>query len=818
MAVAAYASARTLLQNQAVAQMQALITQRIKDVELSLKVKSIRLDRMANRADLAATIEQALRADRQSTQFSSTRTALLSEFDALNVEESAATFSQFLLLTPDGTIQIASNSAWEGLSLGETLGAENLADSEPKSLTIFDLDPLYRDQLVLLTLQPYASSGGQVLGVIVGITEPQTLANVLQPLTSLFPSGEAYFVTASGQLVGVDPYTGELTLLVPSGPQQATLTEAFDKMMGVEEAEPASLEFTDQEGSEKIAQALWLSDMKAGIVLEVQRSAVLGQINTLVPITIFILAATLLGMTFVIFTGSRRLINPVISLTKITKRFADGEMSERAAIESNDEIGLLAHSFNQMADELGGLYKSLESKVEERTQQIRTAAEIAQGITASTDMNELFNKTTRLIVERFNYYQATIFMLDRAGKVATVRAAYGPAAKEFLDQGFSLEVGSASIIGWVSGKNEPRVASEVVEDPVYLKNNLLPETRAEAGIPISSGDLVFGVLDVQSTEPNAFDAETVTVLRTIANQIAAAINTTSLSQSTQVNFQELERVYRYSRSIALAKTSAEVLQAVDNALRESPYVSAVFTGHGEQFELTALNDPLRRFLSESTSRTINIAPVEVLRALAGQTIFAVDGTVLPPELCRIPAELDCQLIAYIPIVTGEQVMALLMLGSRGQVLTPAAIQPYVSMTDLAAITLDKIAVTATTDDRLRQLNALTSISQIVSTISQASSLYTTLHSQVQEIIGDYSFTVALYDEANDSINIPYTYEDGVISAIDPFPLGEGLTSILIHSQQPLLLVEDTERRALRDGRKGRGTPCKIVDGCADGFE
>ncbi len=808
MAVAAYLRASTLLQDQAVSQMQTLITQQISQVELGLKIKSIRLDRLVRQADLASDVQLALQTNRQSADFSSIRETVIQEFNTLNVEETSATFSQFMILQPNGTIQLASKAEWEGMSLGDSLGVDALADSEPRSVTIFDLKPLYPDQLVLLTIQPFLSSSGAVRGFIVGVTEPQSLGSILQPLVSLFPSAQAYFVTAKGQLIGVDPYTQELVLLVPSESQKTKLTEEFDKMMGEEEIQPASLEFKDQEGTDKLAQAVWLSNMKAGIVLEVNKSAVLGQINSLVPFTIFILAAALLGMAFVIFAGSRRLINPVIALTKITRRFANGEMSERASITSNDEIGLLAHSFNQMADELGGLYRSLEGKVEERTQQIRTAAEIAQGITASTDLNELFNKTTRLIVERFNYYQASIFLLDRSGKIATVRSSHGPAAKEFLETNHSLEVGSESIIGWVSAKNEARVASDVIQDPMHFKNDLLPETRAEAAIPIASGDLVFGVLDVQSTEPNAFDPETLTVLRTIANQIAAAINNTTLVQSTQVNFQELERLYRYSRSIAQGKSNAEIFRAIDNALKESPFINVIFAVKGEHLEITTLNDPQRRFLGESTSRILNIPRSEILKTLAGQTIFAVDNAVLPPELGRIPSELGCQVVAFIPIVAGEEIAALLMLGSRNQPITHAAIQPYMSMADLAAITLDKIAATEATDDRLRQLNALTSISQIVSTVSQANTLYTTLHTQVQDIIGDYNFTVAIYDDVSDTIHIPYNYEDGVSSAIDPFPLGEGLTSILIHSQQPLLLIEDTERRALAMGAKIVGRSAK----------
>ncbi|HEY2981591.1 MAG TPA: hypothetical protein VGJ22_10450, partial [Anaerolineales bacterium] len=66
---AAYIGVRTLLQDQAVSQMQTMISQQIKQVELSLKVKSIRLERLVHRPDLAAELEQALHANPQSPDF-----------------------------------------------------------------------------------------------------------------------------------------------------------------------------------------------------------------------------------------------------------------------------------------------------------------------------------------------------------------------------------------------------------------------------------------------------------------------------------------------------------------------------------------------------------------------------------------------------------------------------------------------------------------------------------------------------------------------------------------------------------------------------
>ena len=137
-----------------------------------------------------------------------------------------------------------------------------------------------------------------------------------------------------------------------------------------------------------------------------------------------------------------------------------------------------------------------------------------------------------------------------------------------LKRKHQLDVGSASIVGWVSANNEPRAASDVGDDPVHFKNELLPDTRAEVGIPISIGDTVLGVLDVQSTHPESFDEATISVLVTLSNQIATAIQNVSLFESSTVNLHELDRLYRASRDIAQEKTTDEqkALQAAKDHL------------------------------------------------------------------------------------------------------------------------------------------------------------------------------------------------------------------------------------------------------------
>ena len=101
---------------------------------------------------------------------------------------------------------------------------------------------------------------------------------------------------------------------------------------------------------------------------------------------------------------------------------------------------------------------------------------------------------------------------------------------------------------------------------------------------------------------------------------------------------------------------------------------------------------------------------------------------------------------------------------------------------------------------------------IAESSSEFGEFFSQLHAQVQRNIGDFAFLVALYDKSTQAISIPYMYEEGHVDKIDAFPLGEGLSSILIRTGEPLLLVEEVERKAAELGAKTLGRPAKLLDG------
>ncbi len=106
-----------------------------------------------------------------------------------------------------------------------------------------------------------------------------------------------------------------------------------------------------------------------------------------------------------------------------------------------------------------------------------------------------------------------------------------------------LKVGSEGITGWVAGSGEPLLAPDVSQEPryVWLRGS---STRSELAVPLKVAGKVIGVLDAQSERLNAFDESDLTVMQSLANQAAIAIENARLYESMQGRWPNSRRCRR----------------------------------------------------------------------------------------------------------------------------------------------------------------------------------------------------------------------------------------------------------------------------------
>src|SRR5215207_7105437 len=245
------------------------------------------------------------------------------------------------------------------------------------------------------------------------------------------------------------------------------------------------------------------------------------------------------------------------------------------------------------------------------------------------------------------------------------------------------------------------------------------------------------------------------------------------------------------------------------------FLTVYFIAGGNRLQLVQYLDPQGQEVQTTVPRGL-----ELSLSLFEMEKFFTDGTVhvdlettssLPPPLTAYPRQLGCKAAAYVPILQKGKLRGLVLIGAReGEEFNEDIVDAFEGTIRLTSNALE-LSDSSTQPLNERQAAEVKSINLLASSttnVDDLRSFYRLIHDQIRSVLGNYGFVIALYDQHTNSINIPYLYEDNSFTSLDSFPLGEGLTSILIRTREPLLLVEDTEKRAIAMGAKIAGKAAK----------
>jgi GAF domain-containing protein/methyl-accepting chemotaxis protein len=266
-------------------------------------------------------------------------------------------------------------------------------------------------------------------------------------------------------------------------------------------------------------------DFAADYVLELER-AVLYQIlgTTLGTMILVTLIGLWLGNLFV---------GPVINLSAVAKKIADGDFGARATIETTDEIGELAKDFNIMTTQLQETLQGLEQRVADRTRNLELAAEVGRAVSQVRNLDSMLKDACELILKEFNLYYVQVYLTDPSQTTLQLEAGTGNVGEQLLARNHSLPLNTNSINGRAAVEKRPVVISDTTHSTTFRQNPLLPETRGEMAVPLIVADKVVGVLDMQSSQPGVLNAEVLSAFEALAGQLAVAIQNANLLAETE---------------------------------------------------------------------------------------------------------------------------------------------------------------------------------------------------------------------------------------------------------------------------------------------
>ncbi|MBU6392309.1 MAG: HAMP domain-containing protein, partial [Planctomycetes bacterium] len=226
----------------------------------------------------------------------------------------------------------------------------------------------------------------KVIGIVCLRLDVMEISKLMRSVR-LGETGETYLINKDGVMISESKYLKQLkdmglvqqrtTLeLKVINPKTGKLTRSVEECIQ-ERKGHAGEGYTDYRGIHVLGFWQWIPELEWGIIAEIDVNEGYGPVKRLHTIVApIIFTVTVVVISFAFFFG-KKISDPILYLTEVTKSISEGDYSKRLKITSSDEIGELSNSFNKMAsflEEKTQILKeytsNLEKTVEERTKDL----------------------------------------------------------------------------------------------------------------------------------------------------------------------------------------------------------------------------------------------------------------------------------------------------------------------------------------------------------------------------------------------------------------------------------------------------------------
>ncbi len=364
------------------------------------------------------------------------------------------------------------------------------------------------------------------------------------------------------------------------------------------------------------------------------------------------------------------------------------------------------------------LFHSAKQALEE----VRILNEVARSATSTLDLDEALRRGLQTLMGTRSFQRVNILLLDEARGELCLHPALAE-SNAFPPRAFSRSPLGQGITGWVAQNRTPLRVSDVRQDRRYIAG--YAGTLSELCVPLQVGDKLIGVLDVQSTKPNAFTESDERLLTTLSGQLSAVIENSRLVGEAQQHVRELTSLMQVSQALNEAKDLDTILDIV---------LEEVFVLLASNEGSVILKDPpasnrlrivAERGLGPEVVERFNNRPVfthegTYRRALSTRSIVEVADTSTDPDFLHDVGSRATQ-VTNIPLVTDQGTIGLI--AADGLPLDDAKRRLLTALAGMAAVAIEKERLHQETVAHLAEVSTLYTLStQITSSLSTTSVL------------------------------------------------------------------------------------------------
>jgi signal transduction histidine kinase len=201
-----------------------------------------------------------------------------------------------------------------------------------------------------------------------------------------------------------------------------------------------------------------------------------------------------------------------------------------------------------------------------RAAELETVATVSATTSTVLDPDQLLQSVVDLTKERFGLYHAHIYTYDQAWNTLLLAAGAGEVGRKLVAEEHAIPLSlEQSLVARAARERKPIIINDVNSEPGFLPNPLLPETCAEMAVPMTVGDTLLGVFDVQSNNATGFSDEDANIYVTLAAQVGVALQNAHLYVEQAALVTQLRELDRLKSSF-LANMSHELRTPLNSIL------------------------------------------------------------------------------------------------------------------------------------------------------------------------------------------------------------------------------------------------------------
>lgn len=400
----------------------------------------------------------------------------------------------------------------------------------------------------------------------------------------------------------------------------------------------------------------------------------------------------------------------------------------------------------------------LLAKERQRAAQFGLLSNVGQQVLSILEPDALLEYAMQSIQQQFGYYQADVFLTDPSGEYLVFRAGSHPERTElWLEQNIRFRIAEEGIVGHVAATGQAYIAPDVRQDPYYIPNEILTETRSELAVPIRAEGRVIGVLNLNSDQINAFDETDVDVTQSLADQLALGLENARLYEAARQRVAELEAI----RQASLTLTSSLELQEVLEAILESTFklLSGVQDTHIFLYQEdrlvfgTALwadgrkGEPWAELRPDGLTYTV---------ARQGELIFVPDMRT-HPLFADAPPDWEGSIVG-LPLKIGERVVGVMTVAyQQSRTLPESEVRILHLLADQAAIATENARLFAAERHRHQQLQSIQATATALSAELHLDTLLDQIAAEAAKAFHAEATSLMLWDEEQSHLLVRASY-------------------------------------------------------------